>query len=414
MVREGLLISTPPRSRHHGIDVDDGCSQSLESHSDISDDDVEGGGETMTPVWKEDGEEDEEGGGSVFTPRHDAVKDVCEYPPNSVPLDLRTLEISFPLSHEEEPPSPSSVSCQNTVELPASATPALPADYLALASASRMPSYRMRWQRRVEELKRRASHDFDSDQDPPAHAQRANLQQQTSPSYLASSSSSLSFPLQQQQRSRSSATMGSQGRIRPGTSPRFLMMLCALTLVVLSVHDRVEPPPRFVSDTRVEEVAFPLRPEPLTKQQRAALPKYYLPAPVPGAAASAADKAASGGKGKSRELQPSQQKRIHRSNLAMARPSLQQRTVFVPEGEEGAGQYSIQRERFVFDTRQQQQQTTQNQQDQGEGGTSSPSHRPRALSWTSWVASVALVGMLVDTGWKEYQKCRVWEEQRSL
>jgi hypothetical protein len=430
MVRMGLLITSPPRPDRNVITVDDGgCSESLMSHSDISDDDANEGGESLVPVWQDDDDDDDDdedeevgGGDGTMTPL-DAKDDTsrCQYP-LSIALDLPALEITISLSYEDEQPSPSSVSCQNTAVLPEALIPALPlTPQDPRQSAIRVPSYQLACQRRVEELTRHASYDFAMDRDFLLHQSHGQLEIQQVHRTLSSSlslqgtrSSSLTLPHHQheppppQRSSRSNSSTSFQGRVRPRSctaTPRFLLMFCAFVLVILSVRDRVESSERFIMEARiVEEVAFPLHPQHMTKQQKAELPKYYLPsstALTSAAGISSTDKAAStASKGMLRE----RKKQSRLPNLAMARTTPQARPVFVPNED-----HSTKRERFVFDPQQQESQS------HSRSSSSATSHRHgTGLSWTTCFASVILVGMLVDTGWKEYQKGRVRDEQRTL
>jgi hypothetical protein len=413
MMRRSPFIARPPPRNHRGLNLEDGCSQSLLSQSDISDDEVNEGAESPIPSWQDD-----EVGVFAVTPHgndvHVGFHETCQCPlPSS--LQLPALEITFSLGDEDEHLSPSTVSCQNTAELPAAQIPALPIDYVPIVSTTGMPPYRVRCQRRIEELMQHASFDVAQDDRPPPRAQGATLLQPTASSLQASFSSSLSPPQQHEQQQQQILSI--RGRFRPRSclSPRSLMMLCAFILVILPVHDRFETSQRIVSDARIEEVAFPLHPEPVSTHRKAVLPKYYLPPSLlASAAVSLRDEASSDTKGSLlREVQPSQKMQYQRANLAMARTAHQARPVFVPDG--GSGHHhSMNMERFVFDPQQQQKQEAPDQY-QYAGMSSFASHRRnKALSWTSWLASVALAGMLLETGWREYQKYRVLEVQRRL
>lgn len=437
-----LFITRAYRPIPDGVNVDnniedkDEYSESLMSHSDISDDDVNEGVESPIPVWQDD--DDEEAGvvgGSDVTPNA-AIDHIarCNHPlPTTV--HVPALEITFSTSYEDGQLSPSSVSYNGTAVFPDAMMPALPlAHHGPLESATFIPSYRLACQRRVEELKRRASDDFAIDQDllsHMSHSQRENQQiQRTSSSSLQPTGprwSASTLPVhhdsqqpQQRQwsiRSRNNTGISFQGRVPSPprsctTTPRFLLISCAFFLLILSVHDRVESSSeRFIIDARiVEEVAFPLHPQPVTKQQRIELPKYYLPTTTStltsaGVVSTTTDEAATGGsRAVPRALK--QQAPPRRPNLAMARTTHQTRPVFVPDVDATSSVHGIKRERFYFDPNQQQK----------EPPNYSRSNYSSAmpLSWTSWLVGGVLVGMLVETGWREHQKCRIRDEQRRL
>jgi hypothetical protein len=192
------------------------------------------------------------------------------------------------------------------------------------------------------------------------------------------------------------------------------VLLCAFVFVGLSVHDRIEATSRqFIqtSGSRREEVAFPLgHPEEMmtsslvkvSSGEKAKLPKYYLP------------KLESDGSLKSAAVTAEsplllQKQPQHGSNFAMARRSREARPIFVPDQPLPGGGFRKPVERFVFDPEQQQKQFEQQQEyERYRNGRN-------AVSWTSWLASVAFLGVVLETGWKEYHRCRmIQEEQRRL
>lgn len=315
-----------------------------------------------------------------------------------------TVEISVPLDHAEEYPSPSSVSLVHSAgelsELGLS-LPALPMDNVeritrssaaSLGSSPDTPFYISRRRRRQDDKDRSLSNDFVHDH------QSSNLDL----------SSAERLPP-----SVDSTTNSSANQFRPSSwtirgSPRLVVMLCAATFMALSIHDRVEMARQEFrqqltsSGSRREEVAFLgfSEEEAPTVGSKDKLPKYYLP------------KLEAAGGGKLRrvthtapqsEAAPSASQLAdhrHGSNFAMAR-AREVRPIFVPDQPLPDGGFRKPVERFVFDPEEQQKHFDEY-----------PQYRKRnALSWTSWLASVAFVGVLLETGWKEYQRCRYLEEE---
>jgi hypothetical protein len=107
-------------------------------------------------------------------------------------------------------------------------------------------------------------------------------------------------------------------------------------------------------------------------------------------------------------------KQHYHSNLAMAR-SQQARPVFVPDQPLPDGGFRKPVERFVFDPQPQQTVYQQgrpvNINNIHNSYQHAYHHKKKPFSWTSWLASLTLVGMLLDTGWKEYRRCRLVVEQ---
>mmetsp|Transcript_57188 Transcript_57188/g.65998 ORF Transcript_57188/g.65998 Transcript_57188/m.65998 type:complete len:463 (-) Transcript_57188:81-1469(-) len=237
---------------------------------------------------------------------------------------------------------------------------------------------------------------------------------------------------------RSNNTLNSSPR-------RLVLMMGAIVLVMLSVHDSVQNSRQFYrqqyrfSDNRREEFAFPLNSETTTKtastssiahdifsskqrqikQNRSQysnnvveLPKYSLPK-LEKSSWSGTIRGNSGGSTATTTISSSSttiakdqiaqniKRRNHRPNLAMAQSQQQARPIFVPDQPLPDGLFRKPLERFVFDPYQQQQ-TQQSDRDNGHSdyhyisGSSS--------SWTSWIVSFVLIGMIVDMGWKEYQR----------
>jgi hypothetical protein len=86
------------------------------------------------------------------------------------------------------------------------------------------------------------------------------------------------------------------------------------------------------------------------------------------------------------------------SNLAMGRPQ-QPRPIFVIDTPLPNGGFKKPLERFVFDSQGREQQQKQRSERHVLDNDSS--------SWTSWMVSLTLIGMLFDTGWKEYRRYRI-------
>eukprot|EP00531_Pseudo-nitzschia_arenysensis_P015511 CAMPEP_0116131054 /NCGR_PEP_ID=MMETSP0329-20121206/8804_1 /TAXON_ID=697910 /ORGANISM="Pseudo-nitzschia arenysensis, Strain B593" /LENGTH=372 /DNA_ID=CAMNT_0003625465 /DNA_START=290 /DNA_END=1408 /DNA_ORIENTATION=- len=192
---------------------------------------------------------------------------------------------------------------------------------------------------------------------------------------------------------------------------RFTLLLGAIVLVMLSTHDNMTRSRQYyrqqyelASDMNIrrEEIAFPLVQEQVhsdrmgttegggaqsdqetngNPHQKADLPKFYF----------------------SKVVDPANPNRIRGSaghsgsNLAMARPQ-KPRPVFVPDTPLPDGGFKKPLERFVFDSSTRER--TEEQQRRKHDASSSSS------SWTSMIASLALVTMLLDTGRKEYQRYR--------
>lgn len=317
-----------------------------------------------------------------------------------------TVEISVPLDHTEEYPSPSSVSLVHSAgeisELGLS-LPALPMDTVGRSSAaslnsiSAIPFYTSRRRRRQDEKDRSLTNSLE---------QEHQLSHLDLSSYDLSSSERAPASIDITITSSANQYWSSSWTIRG--SPRLVLMLCVAAFVALSIFDRVEMARQEFrqqlasSGSRREEVAFLgfSEEEAPTVASRDKLPKYYLPkleapggdkvrrvahnTPQSEAAASAS--------------KPADHR--HGSNFAMAR-AREIRPIFVPDQPLPDGGFRKPVERFVFDTAEQQKQFDEY-----------PQYSKRnALSWTSWLASVAFVSVLLEIGWKEYQRCRFLEEE---
>jgi len=88
------------------------------------------------------------------------------------------------------------------------------------------------------------------------------------------------------------------------------------------------------------------------------------------------------------------------NNLAMAR-SQQPRPIFIPDTPLPDGGFRKPLERFVFDSQE------RNQKEEQQRSERHVLDKDSSSSWTSWMASLSLIGVLFDTGWKEYRKYRI-------
>jgi len=194
--------------------------------------------------------------------------------------------------------------------------------------------------------------------------------------------------------------------------PRFVLAFGAMVLVMLSVHDNIKNSRqryRQLYQLRREEIAFPLVQAQysgatgnadrvtLIEQgnkvggnhhlRKAELPKFYFPK---------VDQP------NTNWIRGSSSSGRYGSHLAMARPQ-QPRPIFVPDVPLPDGGLGFQKplERFVFDSQEREQKEGQQRIEHQVLVNDSSS------SWTSWVASLALISMLFDTGWKEYRKYRI-------
>jgi len=173
-------------------------------------------------------------------------------------------------------------------------------------------------------------------------------------------------------------------------SLRFCLTICTLTLVLMSLSSnsthttRNTQPQQY--NIRREEVIRPIR-------QKSMLPAENLEGASPLRTYHAP------GLNEDNSNRPVSASRPHggatrQSHFAMARAA-EQRPVF------GAPFTS---ERFVVDEDESSSRIDESAQD--------PSESPH---WTSWLAAFALLGMLVETGYKEYRQCRFAQvDQRIL
>lgn len=196
---------------------------------------------------------------------------------------------------------------------------------------------------------------------------------------------------------------------RPGRAPslRFFLTLFSLTLVLLSTVRNTSREGNigrssFMSDVRREEVILPLHASAdfshpsgtaVRNQLRTGnLPKYSLaPSEMDVTVKQSLDLASL-----EAHLGESQISRRSRLHMAMARNGPQRPTF---------GVSNEQVERFVLDN------APPPKLSEGLG------QQPSATNWTSWIACLALVAMLVETGYKEYYQCitdQSLEEQRRL
>lgn len=346
--------------------------------SDLSDDDIH---DEESPQIGRDRQEDED----ETVPR-------CQQP---------RIEISVSLEYAQEHPSPSSVSLQHSVgDLSGfiGSIPSLPV--LSLHELDGNTHFKT------------AQAASESSSTGPFTSRR----RRSSRDHRNSNKASMKHHDHSEQSTGSSSYVTLSSRFSIRGSSRFAVLLCALTVVALSVHDRMEASSRQfmqTSGSRREEVAFPLgHPDEILMSSLSSkssspgekakkLPKYYLP------------KLESDGSLK-RNAITAEVAKLRRnpqrgSNFAMARGSKEARPIFVPDQPLPGGGFRKPMERFVFDPEQQQRQFEQQQEyERTKSGRN-------ALSWTSWLASMAFIGMVLDSGWKEYYRCRmIQEEQRRL
>ena len=168
---------------------------------------------------------------------------------------------------------------------------------------------------------------------------------------------------------------------RPSHSIRILFSLCLLSLVCLSPRDSSSRP--HGSHFRREEITFPLHKQG-QKRLKKELPKFVFP------------KLESHQTRKDSKSGDDMQIPRLRSSLALARSHHESRPVFGQRSQE-APERKL--EQFVMEE-------------------SKPFYPQRHhVSWTSWIAGVALVGIFLETGYKEYRRCRLnatFEEERRL
>jgi hypothetical protein len=325
-----------------------------------------------------------------------------------------SMEISVSLDHVEEYPSPSSVSLLHSSSEDLSeiefSIPSLPlhraentSRIVSADSSPAIPSYTSRRRRREDNF----------DQSRNAQHSKAHLD-------LSFADRPLSAPASSSHNSSSSNTSPIEQRSRIWILrgiPRIVLTVCAVTFVALSIHDRVEVASHDFhqqlssSGSRREEVAFPLGHSDamMHGETKHDLPKFYLPkleSAGDGGKLSKASESARKDWSIGQTDNASSHLRQHRSTtFAMAR-SREARPIFIPDQPLPDGGFRKPIERFVFDPTEQQKLHREQQQQRG-----MYSRRSKTLSWTSWLASVAFVGILLDTGWKEYQRCRLLQEQ---
>ena len=186
---------------------------------------------------------------------------------------------------------------------------------------------------------------------------------------------------------------------------RFVLMFGAFVLVMLSTHDSMRSSRHYYRqqdllsaeniNIRREEIAFPLEQELDAthtyqksdvnyQKQKADLPKFYFPKAVdPNSNNKIRGSASAGGLG---------------SNLIMARPH-PARPLFVPDTPLPDGGFKKPLERFVYDSNSRAREQDSEEQRRPGPDSFSP--------WTSWIASLVLISMLLDTGRKEYKRHRL-------
>lgn len=237
------------------------------------------------------------------------------------------------------------------------------------------------------------------------------------------------------QDSLSSSSALSRSNVFSRSRPRFVLMFGAMVLVMLSIHDSINHSRQYYRrqyqllstdiNNRREEIAFPLGKEVQFHSERTEtshqaaghngqgednlinhhqtnveLPRFFFPKLdqpktnwIRGSSSSSSSSISAGRPG---------------SNLAMARSPPQKRPIFVPDTPLPDGGFRKPLERFVFDSQQQQRRefNKDNNQQQQHHGFDNDDYSSSS-SWTSWMASLTLIGMLLDTGWKEYRRTRI-------
>jgi len=208
----------------------------------------------------------------------------------------------------------------------------------------------------------------------------------------------------------SSASAPSLYTILKRSRPRFALTIIAMVLVMLSVHEKIKCSRQYYRRQYQlrEEIEFPLVQEQIHTdgegitdertldaqqknslgdhvQSKADLPKLFFPKNDSSNTNRIRGSASAGHSG---------------SNLVMAR-SQQSRPIFVSDIPLPDGGFRKPLERFVYDSSQQEQTQGQWHSKRHTANNELPS------SWTTWMASLALIAMLVDTGWKEYRRQRI-------
>jgi len=198
------------------------------------------------------------------------------------------------------------------------------------------------------------------------------------------------------------------------SAPRLVLIFGSMFIVMLSVHDSMKNSRQYYRqeyqllssdiNNRRQEIAFPLTQvqgnsdevrmadrmlntnEENSNAISAKLPKFYFP-----------------------KIDHSNTDMIHGSvsagrpggNLVMAR-SHRSRPIFVPDIPLPGGGFQKPSERFVFDPQELEQKESQQRSKQHlfNNNSSSP-------SWTTSLASLTLIGVLFESGWKGYRKNRI-------
>ena len=226
-----------------------------------------------------------------------------------------------------------------------------------------------------------------------------NIRSELSNSLLQSQSSPLSLSLPSSAQPRW-AIFGT-------TRPRFVLMFVAIVLVMLSIHDDIRNSRQYYKqqyhqisadvNNRREEIALPLihvqvdsdtggtafgerdKGQENTKVWNQ-LPKFFFPR---------VDHQ------RTNWIRGSNSTGRSGGNLMLGRPQ-KPRPLFAPDTRLPSGGYQKPLKIFVFDPQ---------NGEQEEGERRLPDNHLMS-SWTSWITSLTLVGMLFDIGWKEYRRFR--------
>ena len=168
----------------------------------------------------------------------------------------------------------------------------------------------------------------------------------------------------------------------PGSTLRFFLVLLAMSMVILSEVRSSSPRYEF----RKETIELPMDSQPL-KQNLPDLPKFHLPKMETGQSGNA-------------ESGPAALRSARRTNFALARAHDHPHPVFgmPPQPLKEAETNPNSKERFHL----------------LEAPSPEMPRTSRPTPWATYIAGLALVGFLAETGWNEYRRSRmVSEEERS-
>lgn len=375
--------------------------------------DTDGDGASLVPKWKDDGDD------SVCTSidskiDDDIDNDAVGYEFHEVPKTLEFTVGQETMEYEIQQPldSPTSVSYSQhssrrlKIDVTNDNLPSLPVH--SVPSDSRRETLHSDGKAVLDQL----------GTDIRTTEQRNNFRRRLQTSTDTGSTDTIL--MSESQSSSSSPSLSSSESLRRSffsrSRPRFALVFGAMVIVMLSVHDSIKSTRQYYRqqyqleqiNNRREEIAFPLVQVQVHSDARGTtdgvapidhdntsdrnrhpsngdLPKFYFPKPDPSNQSSMRGSTSAGRSG---------------SNLAMGRPQ-QPRPIFVPDTPLPNGGFRKPLERFVFDPQEQRQRNEHRRSERRDLEKDSFS------SWTSWLASLTLIGMLFDTGWKEYRRHRI-------